>query len=71
VTLSPRELEVIRLYARGLSRADIAEQLGISPRTFEVHLANAKEKLGLADQVAVIRHALRAGWMTVQEFVGA
>jgi DNA-binding NarL/FixJ family response regulator len=59
--LSPREQEVVKLIAEGLSGREIAEQLHISPRTVERHRANLLEKLGLQDRVEVTRYAIRRG----------
>jgi DNA-binding NarL/FixJ family response regulator len=59
--LSPREREVVKLIAEGLSGREIAELLEISPRTVERHRANLLEKLGLQDRVEVTRYAIRRG----------
>jgi RNA polymerase sigma factor (sigma-70 family) len=59
--LSPREQEVVRLIAEGMSGREIAERLEISPRTVERHRANLLEKLGLQDRVDVTRYAIRRG----------
>ena len=59
--LSPRELEVVKLIAEGLSGREIGDSLGISPRTVERHRANVLEKLGLQDRVEVARYAIRRG----------
>jgi DNA-binding NarL/FixJ family response regulator len=59
--LSPREQQVVRLIAEGLSGREIAEELAISPRTVERHRANLLEKLGLQDRVEVTRYAIRRG----------
>ena len=45
--LTPREREIARLVARGGSNAAIAEQLGLSRRTVEVHLQRIHGKLGI------------------------
>ncbi|MFI6596479.1 AAA family ATPase [Nonomuraea sp. NPDC050536] len=49
-TLSPREEQVRRLAATGLTNREIAESLFLSPRTVEVHVANALRKLGLTSR---------------------
>ncbi|WP_162794752.1 helix-turn-helix transcriptional regulator [Nonomuraea lactucae] len=49
-TLSPREEQVVRLAADGLTNREIAENLVLSPRTVEVHVANALRKLGLTSR---------------------
>jgi DNA-binding NarL/FixJ family response regulator len=59
--LSPREQEVVKLIAEGMSGREIAELLAISPRTVERHRANVLEKLGLQDRVQVTRYAIRRG----------
>jgi DNA-binding NarL/FixJ family response regulator len=59
--LSPREQEVVKLIAEGLSGREIADLLEISPRTVERHRANLLEKLGLQDRVEVTRYAIRRG----------
>ena len=59
--LSPREQEVVKLIADGLSGREIADLLGISPRTVERHRANVLDKLGLQDRVDVTRYAIRRG----------
>jgi DNA-binding NarL/FixJ family response regulator len=57
--LTSREREVLRLVASGLTSAQIAEQLSISPRTAETHRANMMRKLGLRNQAELIRYALQ------------
>jgi DNA-binding NarL/FixJ family response regulator len=47
-SLSPRELEVVKLIAEGLTSEEIAEQLFISKKTVDRHRANMLEKLGCA-----------------------
>ena len=53
--LSAREQEVMALMVRGLHNRRIAEELGISPRTVEVHKARVMEKLGVKNLVELVR----------------
>lgn len=59
--LTPRERQAFQLAAEGCSNAEIAGRLSISPRTAEMHRANAMRKLGLRTQVQLIRYAIRRG----------
>jgi DNA-binding NarL/FixJ family response regulator len=61
--LSERESEVLRLTAVGHSNKEISAQLKISPKTVEVHKANAMRKLGLTGRVDVIRYGVLQGWL--------
>jgi FixJ family two-component response regulator len=53
--LSAREREVMVLMVKGLHNRRIAEELGISPRTVEVHKARVMEKLGVGSLVDLVR----------------
>jgi FixJ family two-component response regulator len=53
--LSAREREVMALMVKGLHNRRIAEELGISPRTVEVHKARVMEKLGVRNLVDLVR----------------
>jgi DNA-binding NarL/FixJ family response regulator len=59
--LSARELEVLRLIARGLENSEIAQELGISPRTAKNHVSNILAKLGLPSRVQAAIYAVRRG----------
>lgn len=59
--LSPRETEVVKLIAEGLTSREIAGVLHISDKTVERHRSNVLEKLGLRDRVALTRYAIRRG----------
>ncbi len=63
--LSEREEEVARQLALGATMKEIAEQLGVSPRTLETYRARAMDKLGLKTRAELVRYALSAGWMRV------
>lgn len=60
-SLSPREVEVLRLVARGLSNADIGRELHISEATVKTHLLRAFPKLGVSDRTAAVTTAMAAG----------
>lgn len=59
--LSPRELEVLALVAQGLSDAEIAERLVVSPHTVHRHVANIRAKLRLPSRAAAVAYAAREG----------
>ena len=54
-TLTPREQEVMRLLAEGLSSKEVASKLFISPKTVENHRSNIMNKLGLHNTIELIR----------------
>jgi DNA-binding CsgD family transcriptional regulator len=58
---SPRELEIVRLVADGLTGALIAEDLFISPLTVQTHLRNAMGKVGAHTRAHLVAIALRRG----------
>jgi two-component system response regulator NreC len=55
--LTAREVEVLRLLARGYTNRQIADQLSISPRTAEGHRANLSAKLGFHSRVQLVEYA--------------
>jgi DNA-binding NarL/FixJ family response regulator len=59
--LTSREREVLQLVAQGNTNTQIAIKLSISARTVEQHRANMMSKLGLHNQVDVIRYAIKRG----------
>jgi two-component system response regulator NreC len=66
-TLTPRQREVLQMAAEGKTNAEIAARLKISPRTVENHRASSMEKLGLRNQIDLIRHAIRYGLIPPEE----
>lgn len=59
--LSPRESEIVKLIAEGLTSREIGELLHISDKTVERHRSNVLSKLGLRDRVALTHYAIRRG----------
>jgi DNA-binding NarL/FixJ family response regulator len=59
--LSSREFEVLHLIARGMENADIARELGISPRTAKNHVSNILAKLGMPSRIQAAIYAVRRG----------
>jgi DNA-binding NarL/FixJ family response regulator len=59
--LTPREREVLRLIAEGLSGKQIAATLGVSAKTIETHRSRIMEKLGIHKVSGLVRYAIREG----------
>ncbi|MDK4730450.1 response regulator transcription factor [Rhizobium phaseoli] len=59
--VTPREREIIGWMAAGKTAAEIGAILAISPITVNTHIANAKAKLGVFKETALIAEALRNG----------
>jgi two-component system NarL family response regulator len=57
--LTPREMEVLRLVARGLNNRDIARELFISENTVKNHVRNILEKLQLHSRMEAVVYAVR------------
>ena len=58
-SLTPTELDVIRLVSEGMTNSDIATRLFISPRTVQTHLTHVYTKLGLTSRVQLVQEAAR------------
>jgi DNA-binding NarL/FixJ family response regulator len=63
IALTPREIEVLQLVARGLSNAQVAERIGRTEGTVKVHLKNILQKLDAHDRTEAVTTALRRGFI--------
>jgi DNA-binding NarL/FixJ family response regulator len=59
--LSPRQLQVFRLIAEGLSTPEIAKRLRLSTKTVETHRTELMRRLEIHDVVTLVRYAVRVG----------
>jgi DNA-binding NarL/FixJ family response regulator len=64
--LTDRELDVLRLTARGLTNRAIGHELGISHRTVQGHLQSVYGKLDVNSRTEAVTEALRRGWIVVE-----
>lgn len=65
--LTERELDVLRLLARGLSNKEIARSLGLSEGTVKVHVSNVLNKLGVSSRTQAAMAALEMGLVTLSQ----
>jgi DNA-binding NarL/FixJ family response regulator len=59
--LTSREVEVLKLVATGMTNAQVAETLFLSPRTVQRHLNSVYHKIGVGSRTAATRFALEHG----------
>lgn len=67
-SLTDREVEVLRLVARGLHNKEIAQRLHVSVRTIETHLGNIFGKLSVDSRTEAILVGLRQGWLNLEDY---
>ena len=65
--LSSREVEILDYIARGNSNKEIAKSLKISDQTVKNHITSILKKLSVNDRTAAVVHALRHGWIKMEE----
>lgn len=64
--LTSRQREILQLIAEGLSTKEIAQKLGLSINTVEVHRANLMERLNIHEIAGLVRYAIQAGIIEVK-----
>ena len=65
--LTQREMEVLRIAARGKANKDIARELGMSVRTVQAHLSNIFNKLGVGSRTEAVVYCLKKGWLRPED----
>lgn len=65
--LTPREMEVLGSASRGMSNAEIANELYLSVRTVQSHLRSIFNKLGVGSRSEAIVYALKKGWLNLDQ----
>lgn len=66
-SLTPRQLEILRLIVRGVSTRDIANGLGLSVKTVDAHRAQIMDRLNLRDVPSLVLYALRKGLVSEED----
>jgi NarL family two-component system response regulator LiaR len=65
--LSDREMEVLKLAAKGMTNMEIANELSLSVRTVQGHLSNIFSKMEVGSRTEAVIQALGKGWFTLEE----
>ena len=65
--LTDRELEVLRLAAQGMSNREIAQDLFLSPRTVQSHMAHIFQKMRVGSRTEAVMFGLRRGWIALED----
>jgi len=64
--LSERELEVLKLAAKGMGNKEIAAELSLGVRTVQSHLSHIFDKLGVSSRTEAVLRALKEGWLSFE-----
>ena len=67
VEITERELEVLKLAAKGMTNREIAAALVISPRTVQAHMSNIFGRLQVGSRTEAILRALRENWLSIED----
>ena len=65
--LHEREVEIVKLVAKGKSNREIARQLFISERTVQTHMHRILEKLGVSSRTEAVLYCLKEGWLNLED----
>ncbi len=65
--LTEQEITVLKMAAKGMNNKNIADELSISVRTVESHLASIFTKLGVGSRTEAVIQAMKEGWFTLEE----
>ena len=64
--LTPREIDVLRRVAKGMTNREVGRELGISHRTVQGHLASVYDKLQVNSRTEAVTEALKRGWIVIE-----
>jgi len=67
--VSERERQVLKLAAKGMSNKEIADELSLSVRTVQAHLAHIFNKLQVGSRTEAILYGLKSGWFGVEDLL--
>jgi two-component system, NarL family, response regulator LiaR len=67
--LTERELDIIKLAAKGLTNKDIAQKLHLSYRTVEGHMRGIFNKLGIGSRTEAVLYGLKNGWFILEDLI--
>ena len=65
--LTHREMEVLKLVARGMNNRDIANELGVGLRTVKSHLETIFSKMGVNSRTEAVLEAMKHGWVSLED----
>ena len=65
--LTDREMEVVKLAAKGLTNNDISQELCLSARTVQAHLGNILNKLMVGSRTEAVLYCLKRGWLSLED----
>ena len=65
--LHEREVEIVKLVAKGMPNREVARQLFISERTVQTHMHRILEKLGVGSRTEAVLYCLKEGWLNLED----